>query len=703
MPSNPKRNRWWAKRAYKAAVVFLALGCVLLLAGAVLFPCLGKSGATSRSKPARNLVPENQGPIKATGKAERSPRSLAELLAIPLNELEGLDAGLINLLCAEGLRGSEDLDIQKCLDALDGWARRVEFETKRHSYRFREHPELFCNSLGYFRMQMLGDVLVHDLRMRYNPERGKESEAGLKGRREEDRFFSDSTDIFIHGLLDGDRYGTCASMPFLYVAIARRLGYPVNLAATQEHLYVRYEEPTGQHINIEATAVGRFKTPPDDYYRDMCAPRSAERIEAAGWLRPLSDREIIGHSLSGRAACLRSTKRFEEELKTWQAAAKYLPLTDQWLASIQSRQREAEQDADIQKRNVLWNEVETLGIPHGPGFVYFRDKKIRLHLLMNRGLDSASVEKAVAEFKTEIEEFAKPAVENSEAAAPLQLATASQGVQVPQNAACFRFREPDEEFCLPDDLLPPNARGGLAPDLVKSIFAQHLDTADGILNFIWDNYENRTLRAELASEARVNALINGPQPLLIARETVPPEYWDNIPSDLAARLQGLTDPREIIGEIHAYDAEVQIRERDKGGFQNAGFGGSAAGVLSDRAEPKLSANARQYLPAEYQDAIPPELAKRLVGKSGPLSTGEAMRYQREENNRKSIEHSKAILDEFARRSMLQPALSFRLVPAALLNGQQAFQPAPPPNPDLSNAQDAASQTPKRTTIGKGNP
>ncbi len=76
-------------------------------------------------------------------------------------------------------------------------------------------------------MAMLATVLVQDLRIQYNPEREKQLENGHILRREDEKtFFADSKDVFIHGLLTGKHYGTCASLPFLYVAIGRRLGYP---------------------------------------------------------------------------------------------------------------------------------------------------------------------------------------------------------------------------------------------------------------------------------------------------------------------------------------------------------------------------------------------------------------------------------------------------------------------------------------------
>ena len=189
---------------------------------------------------------------------------------------------------------------------------------------------------------MLADVLVNDLHIRYNPQRVQQSKAGLQTEQDEDTFFANSKDIFIHGLISGDHFGTCASMPFLYVAVAQRLGYPVALAATEQHLYLRYDDGP-DHLNIESTAVSRFKTPPDEYYRDECAAENRDdRIKSAGWLRPLSKKEAIGHALLARAACLRSAKRYAEEIEIWNAVARYLPDSSIWRVTIELRRHAAE-------------------------------------------------------------------------------------------------------------------------------------------------------------------------------------------------------------------------------------------------------------------------------------------------------------------------------------------------------------------------
>jgi hypothetical protein len=532
----------------------------LVISGAIILAGTGVALADTLSGLAATSANANSSPAPVF----KQPTNLTALLALPLSDLDKVDAGLINILCAEGLPGSEGLNVAKCLDALDLWAQRVKIETQRHFYRFAEHPELFCHSLAYYQMQMLGDVLVNDLRMRYDPQRVEASKRGLRSPNAVAAFFMDSKDIFLSGLLDGDHYGTCASMPFLYVAVGRRLGYPVNLAATEEHLYARCEDANGEHLNVEATAVSRFKTPPDEYYRDMVtAPDRDAEIAQAGWLRPLSNREIVGHSLVARAACLRSAGRQDEELKTWDMAAKYLPDTSRWRQTMEARKEEATNERDRSQWTALWQQIERTPIPSGAGFVYFHDWKIRLHLLMMGGSDLGAAQKAMDEFKEELGKYAKPTMEKSGSAAfALRPPEPSQ----PGYFDHFRFPDSGKEIVIPEDIMPPTAQGGVPAPLQNAIFAQKLESEEAILNFLWDRYEATSLTKQKVVRAQMDALVeHGPQPILIARESVPQEYWNGLPQQLELLLQGETDPRQIVAMIGGYhssqEAERQNRER----------------------------------------------------------------------------------------------------------------------------------------------
>lgn len=96
-------------------------------------------------------------PISKTSTDEKW--TLDALLALKPHQIDELDIGLTNLLCAEGLRGSEKLDLDKSLDRLDEMATRVRLETDRNMHRFRSNPAEYENSEPYYRMAMLVTVL----------------------------------------------------------------------------------------------------------------------------------------------------------------------------------------------------------------------------------------------------------------------------------------------------------------------------------------------------------------------------------------------------------------------------------------------------------------------------------------------------------------------------------------------------------------
>jgi hypothetical protein len=217
------------KKRYRWSV---ALCGIILATGASLVFLRGWSDGASRASPAR--------PSQATEPAcgTGSCGNLAGLLRLPADRLARTDAGLMNLLCAEGLPGAEGLSAAYCLKTLDHWGARVRSETDRHLYRFRQNPREFDNLEGFFRMLMMAVVLAEDFKVAYNPARmAAPGQASAR-----DGFFADSRDVFLHGLVGPRRMGTCSSMPVLYVALGRRLGYPVALVTTKGHLFVRWED-----------------------------------------------------------------------------------------------------------------------------------------------------------------------------------------------------------------------------------------------------------------------------------------------------------------------------------------------------------------------------------------------------------------------------------------------------------------------------
>ena len=126
--------------------------------------------------------------------------------------------------------------------------------------------------------------------MRYNPDRIRNVD------------FTRLEDLFLHGLLSGSG-GTCVSMPVLYVAIGRRLGYPLRLVEGPEHLFLRWEDnASGERFNVEGTSRS-FLSEPDSYYETW--PREMTEAERSQgyFLTSLTPREELAVFITTRGAC----------------------------------------------------------------------------------------------------------------------------------------------------------------------------------------------------------------------------------------------------------------------------------------------------------------------------------------------------------------------------------------------------------------
>lgn len=590
-----------------------------------------------------------------------------------------MDIALINLLCAEGLRGSENLDADYFTRTLNGWAAHVKNETKRNLHLFEEHPEKFKNSLAYFRMAMLATVLVQDLRIRYNPEREKQLENGHILKREDEKtFFADAKDVFIHGLLTGKHYGTCASLPFLYVAIGRRLGYPVTLATTATHFYVRYEEGNGKHLNVEATEHRAFLTPSDDEYKNPWEMRlNDDEVKGMVYLQPMSNKEIVGHSLLTRSAVLRSMKQYDKQAETWATAARYLPETPLWKEIIHDMQQVAKNEGEQERREALWNRVAQLYVPHGAGYAYFQDRKVRLHLLMNRSADMAAIEKAIKDFEKELGEYTKPFIEDG----ARQIITLQSE---PQPQLVLRYTAASgRQIGIPADYLPPFERRMIPPELSQRVADKNLENEESILAEFWTFYDEQaqTRQRAMQNAARQRAIQNGTGgSILIAREQVPLEYWEGIPPELETKLQGLNEPEKIVAEINAYYTQAYIRKHGR--------------------PPPDETVARQLAASPAYENLPPHVRNEMARdpafgykKLNPPNDDEGRR-------RWSAEQSAATMREYLQR-VNPPQSRIRIVPTSAVNGSQT-SPVQPPNVNnsLLTPLSPAQENPQNT---KGRP
>ena len=282
----------------------------LSAASVVALAILGLQGRGALVVAADGRRGERLGALRAATR-HAEPRTYTDLLDMSDDELARVDIALVNLLCAEGLPGSEKLDKRAVLGKLDRWAEQVQAETDRHWIKFHRDPGDYENSEAYFRMLVLISVLQLDLGVRYEPKRIRDPD------------FRDSRELFIHGMVTGTKGGTCVSMPPLYAAVGRRLGYPLKLVLAKEHVFCRWDGD-GERLNVEGSSVG-LNTYDDEHYRTWPERVSGEEIARGEFLKSLTPREELADFLASRGHCLHDNGRLEEAREAYAAARAVMP------------------------------------------------------------------------------------------------------------------------------------------------------------------------------------------------------------------------------------------------------------------------------------------------------------------------------------------------------------------------------------------
>jgi len=246
-------------------------------------------------------------PAPPRGSAGMDATELSICLALEQKVSQaGYDIAEVNLLAAKGLPGAESIDIEKSLKVLDLWAGWVQHETDRHLYKFQKAPEEYNNSEAYFRILMMVCVLQEDFKICYNKD-PKMRAGPVEVSPTDFSFFGKPQDLFIHGLTEAQHQGTCASMPVLYVAVGRRLGYPLKLVECKGHLFVRWDDGK-ERFNIEGTSRG-LNCFPDEEYMEWPWPISKEELETSMYMKSLSPRRELAAFLELRALCFKQHGR----------------------------------------------------------------------------------------------------------------------------------------------------------------------------------------------------------------------------------------------------------------------------------------------------------------------------------------------------------------------------------------------------------
>lgn len=263
--------------------------------------------------------------------------TIGELLRSSDEELGCLDVAETNLACAAGLPGAESLEIRHCLETLAQWAEQVSRETDRLRYLFDRNPDAFEHSRARFHAMVMVTVLQRDIGIRYEPT--------LIDRAD---FFASADNLFIHGVIQTGA-GTCSSLPPTYLAVGRRLGYPLKLVAAKSHLFVRWDDPEGDRFNIECTSRG-FNSYPDEHYLSWPLPTTPEEAERFRFLRSMTPREELASFLATRGHCWLDNGHYRQAVHSYASACCLAP--DNWLHSASlvaamNRWRSSLRDVDL--------------------------------------------------------------------------------------------------------------------------------------------------------------------------------------------------------------------------------------------------------------------------------------------------------------------------------------------------------------------
>lgn len=270
--------------------------------------------------------------FRLAGKS-RMPETYTELTSLPAERLEHIDIALMNLLCAEGLPGAENMDVAECLAVLDRWAGVVKQSEQKYSVQFFQNRQKYDNSYAMFQVVNLGLTLKEDLKCRYNQELVR---SGAMEDIRSTRFFRNSSDLFLHGFVE-KRTGSCSSLPVLMVALGRRCRYPLHLVACKGHLFCRWDDGT-ERFNIETACPG-VDSKPDAYYKQWPYPSSESEIRTEGYLLNLTPKQELAVFAQLRASCLQENGRLDESLEAYLLALQGFPLSTHLKAYIDNIKR----------------------------------------------------------------------------------------------------------------------------------------------------------------------------------------------------------------------------------------------------------------------------------------------------------------------------------------------------------------------------
>ena len=258
-----------------------------------------------------------------SSKIELCPTNIDEQVSLSAEDLERVDLGRMNLICADAAAGSGQSDVSRLLRKLDNWTEVARAAERKYRPGFNRNPAKYDNSYAKFRAVNLILTIKEDFKCRYQMSL---VDSGELYRVNSPAFFKNADDVFISGLLKSRR-GTCTSYAPLIVALGRRLGYPLYLKATNGHM-LSYWDDGRESFNVDTNGTG-VDTPTDDtYFKDQnqqLSGLSKADLERERLMCPLRAADCLSFFLETVGYCHEANGRLPEAQRFYNLALKYRP------------------------------------------------------------------------------------------------------------------------------------------------------------------------------------------------------------------------------------------------------------------------------------------------------------------------------------------------------------------------------------------
>lgn len=118
------------------------------------------------------------------------------------------------------------------------------------------------------------------------------------------------------------RRGNCVSMPILMLLVGERMGLNLSLSTAPLHVFVRYTDPTGREMNVEATSGGH---PARTLWYRQQMPMPDRSIESGLYMRTLTRREVVALMANVVLEFLLGERRFQEAIEVGEVILRYSP------------------------------------------------------------------------------------------------------------------------------------------------------------------------------------------------------------------------------------------------------------------------------------------------------------------------------------------------------------------------------------------